>query len=163
MKFLILSLLLILSMNSYADDSHSAIKKEENPAGHDHEDSHVEEENNFVGSDKGILSASEQEGFQLSPQAEKNFEIQLQKVRPNQPLEIPKSALISIGTEVQLYRYRDGHYKRIEFELVRKTTKQVLLRSKDLKYGDQIVVQGMGFLRIAEIAAFGGAPEGHSH
>ncbi|MBC7456901.1 MAG: hypothetical protein H7235_01390 [Bdellovibrionaceae bacterium] len=116
------------------------------------------EENFQVGVGKGIVAASEDDGIKLSPQAEKNFEIQ--KVTGN---IIAKSALVKVGEEVNIYRYRDGFYKRIDFQIVKKVGDQIHIKSHDLKPSDQIVVQGMGFIRVAEIAAFGGAVSGHSH
>lgn len=126
--------------------------------GHGHE-----EGNENIGPGKGIVSASEEEGFQISPQAEKNFEIKRFQVPGSAQFEIPKTAIVTAGTEVNLYRYRDMHYKRVDFVFVSKGDKKVIVKSKDLKAGDEIVVLGTGLLRIAEIAAFGGAPEGHSH
>ncbi len=51
----------------------------------------------------------------------------------------------------------------MDFKKIAQTNHQITLTSKDLTNGDFVVTQGLGFLRIAEIAAFGGAPEGHSH
>ena len=81
----------------------------------------------------------------------------------NSAFEIPKEAVVTAGLEVNLYRYRDGFYKRIDFEELKRLGNKIQIRSKDLKSGDEIALTGLGFLRIAEIAAFGGAPEGHSH
>ncbi len=132
---------------------------------HGHGDEHAqnEEENPQVGPNKGILAASEDEGIKLSPEAEKNFEIQKIKVSNPSSIEIPKDALITAGLEVNLYRYRAGFYKRIDFEQLSRSKNKISIRSRDLQSGDEIAITGLGFLRIAEIAAFGGAPEGHSH
>jgi hypothetical protein len=132
---------------------------------HGHGDEHAknEEENPQVGPNKGILAASEDEGIKLSPEAEKNFEIQKLKVSNPGSIEIPKDALVTAGVEVNLYRYRAGFYKRIDFEQLIRSKNKISIRSRDLQSGDEIAITGLGFLRIAEIAAFGGAPEGHSH
>lgn len=132
---------------------------------HGHGDEHAqnEEENPQVGPNKGILAASEDEGIKLSPEAEKNFEIQKLKVFNPSSIEIPKDSLVTAGVEVNLYRYRAGFYKRIDFEQLSRSKNKISIRSRDLQSGDEIAITGLGFLRIAEIAAFGGAPEGHSH
>ena len=146
------------------DEKEHAHEGEE--AGHGHGDEHGhegEEENPQVGPNKGILEASEDKGIKLSPEAEKNFEIQKIKVTSLANVEIPKSAVVTAGVEVNLYRYRAGLYKRIDFEQLSKSGNKITIRSKDLKSGDEIAITGLGFIRIAEIAAFGGAPEGHSH
>ena len=143
------------------EDEHKHSEKESE--GHGHGDEHGEEENPRVGPNKGILAASEDEGIKLSPEAEKNFEIKKFKITAASSFEIPKDAVVTAGLEVNLYRYRDGFYKRIDFDQISRSGNKISIRSKDLKSGDEIAISGLGFLRIAEIAAFGGAPEGHSH
>ncbi len=144
-----------------AEHKHS--DKEAEDHGHGDEHANSEEENPQVGPNKGILAASEEEGIKLSPEAEKNFEIQKFKITAASSFEIPKDAIVTAGLEVNLYRYRAGFYKRIDFDQLSRSGNKISIRSKDLKSGDEIAITGLGFLRIAEIAAFGGAPEGHSH
>lgn len=130
-----------------------------------HEGEHAEhgkEENSQAGPEKGILAANADDGIKLSPEAEKHFEVRKMKVA-TLPVEVPRTAVVTGGTEVNLFRFRDGFYKRIDFVQIRRTAKTIILQSSDLKVGDQIALTGLGFLRTAESAAFGGAPEGHSH
>ncbi len=148
---------------SKGEDSHSGHEEESKGHGHGDSSAHEGGENPQVGPKKGILAASEEQGIKLSPEAEKNFEIAKLKIATQANFEIPKTAIVTAGIEVNLYRYREGFYKRIDFELVSRTATGVVVHSKELKIGDEIAVTGLGFLRIAEIAAFGGAPEGHSH
>nr|WP_295903301.1 hypothetical protein [uncultured Bdellovibrio sp.] len=136
--------------------------------GHDHEESHEHggdesEENASVGPDKGITSFDEHDGFKLSPEALKNFELKTVALKGAVSWEVPASAVLYSGEEVNLYRVREGFYKRIDFDTISKNGSQVKIKSKDLQAGDEVVVQGVGFLRTAEIVASGGAPEGHSH
>lgn len=126
-------------------------------------DDHGEEENSQVGPDKGIIAASESEGIKLSQEAEKNFEIQRVKIGQSGQIEIPKTAIVTAGEEVNLFRYRNGFYKRVDFQQIGKNGSKIKVRSKDLKNGDEIALTGLGFLRLAEVSAFGGAAEGHSH
>lgn len=130
--------------------------------GHGAHEEGEHEENAQVGPGKGIVEASEADGIKLSPEAEKNFGITKIKFSQN-TFKLPRSAVVTAVKEVNIFRYRSGFYKRIDFEQISRTTENVVVKSKDLKIGDEVVVQGLGFLRIAEIAAFGGAPEGHSH
>ncbi len=132
--------------------------------GHAHgSEGHAEEESGNVGPDKGILEANEEKGFKLSPQALKNFELKTQKISGTGPWKVPQSAKLFSGEEINIYRLRAGFFKRIDFNTLSKTSQHIYLRSKDLRSNDEIVVSGIGFLRIAELAAFGGAPTGHSH
>ena len=152
------------------EDRHDSDHKEEgenhphddNKEGHANGKHEEHEENPQVGPGKGILEASEESGIKLSPEAEKNFEIARLKVS-QESIEIPKSAIVRAVSEVNVFRYRNGFYKRIDFEQLSRAQNKIFIKSEDLKPGDEVVVSGLGFLRIAEIAAFGGAPKGHSH
>lgn len=144
--------------------------KHEEHDGHDDHEGHSDEpggehseENSQVGADKGILEASEEKGIKLSPEAEKNFGIEKVAVNNSQPITISKKTIVTSGVEVNIYRYRDGFYKRIDFAQIGKNDSTFTISSKDLAKGDYIVTKGLGFILVAEIAAFGGAPEGHSH
>lgn len=130
--------------------------------GHHDENEHRHEEGSQVGPDKGILEADERHGIRLSPEAEKNFEIRRVKVA-SLPISVVSDAVVYAGIEENLFRYRQGFYKRIDFTVASKADGNLVIQSQHLKLGDEIVTKGLGFLRIAEIAAFGGAPEGHSH
>lgn len=142
-------------------------KHEGEEAGHKHEGEdehgHGEEENSQVGPDKGILEASEKQGIKLSPEAEKNFDIEKIQITNINSISIEKSTLVTSGVETNIYRYRDGFYKRIDFKINSRNGSKLNITSSDLLKGDSIVTKGLGFILIAEIAAFGGAPEGHSH
>lgn len=132
---------------------------------HDHEH---EEKNPQVGENKGILIADKDQGFKLSPEAERNFEIKRIKIAHSSQVEITKDMIVTAGVEENIYRFRDGFYKRIDFAIIKRiqnkaASEKIIIRSKDLKDGDEIVTAGLGFLRVTEIAAYGGAPEGHSH
>lgn len=130
--------------------------KEEKHEGHDEH----EEGESKIGHGKGIEAASEESGIKLSPQAIKTFEVTTQKVM-KLPITLPEKAFLFLADDVEIYRLRDGFFKRIDFKKI--NNKQLLVTSDDLAVGDEIVTGGVSFIRIAEIAAFGGAPEGHSH
>lgn len=149
-------------------DEHANAKSDE----HDrHQESHEHgkaeghdehEESSQVGPDKGILEANESQGFKLSPEAEKNFGLSRVKVTGTS-VELPRHAIVTAVAEVNVFRYRSGYYKRIDYKEIGRSEDKISIQSEEIKPDDEIVVQGLGFLRIAEIAAFGGAPEGHSH
>jgi hypothetical protein len=171
-----LILIYLVSLSAYSNedhDSHNDKKsveisnqkdhgKEENHSEED-EHGHKEEKNENIGPGKGIVSADEENGFQISPQAEKNFEIKRIKVASLAQIKIPKTAIVTAGMETNIYRYRNGYYRRVDFNVITKQEDGIHISSKELKPNDEIVVHGTGLLRIAELAAFGGAPESHSH
>lgn len=135
---------------------------------HESEESHghgaeEKEESTSVGPEKGILEASEAQGVKLSPEALRNFELKTQKLAGNGPWTFPISARFQSGEEVNLYRLRNGFFKRIDFVQNSRTSQQLVATSKELRAGDEVVIAGLGYLRIAEVTAFGGNSEGHSH
>lgn len=127
---------------------------------HAHGDQHEGEGAN-VGVDKGILEAHEKEGIKLSPEALKTFEIRTLRLIGAGPWTVPASAKLQSGEEVNVYRLRDSFFRRSDFKIVKSDRLQMTIQSLDLKPGDEIVVSGIGYLRIAEIAAFGGTPDEH--
>lgn len=133
--------------------------------GHDDEKHEQDEEeaNSNMGPDKGIVEYDEANGFKLSAEAIKNFELKTLRLVKAGPWSVPSSAALYSAEEINLFRVRDGFYKRIDFTTDKKTPTELIVRSKELKENDEIVIHGVGFLRTAEIVATGGAPEGHSH
>lgn len=152
---------------SEEDDHHEDHKDDEKDEHADHKEdgSHGEESeaNAQVGANKGIVEADKEKGFKLSVEAEKNFDIKKIKVQSSLSVELPLSAIATSTVEVNVYRFRDGFYKRIDFNQISKNQGRISIKSPDLKQGDEIAISGLGFLRVSEIAAFDGAPEGHAH
>lgn len=158
------------------------------------------QERGSVGPDKGITEYDEHEGFKLSKEALKNFDLKYLKLSGQSPWAVPKSALVHTGVETNLFRKRNGFFKRIDFETVNSLSvnpltnnsanslspknlsvdslsnnstannltvntlgTELILHSKDLKEGDEVVLVGNGFLRIAELAVTGGMADGDQH
>jgi hypothetical protein len=130
---------------------------------HDEEGAHEEEANPSVGADKGIIEASELKGFKLSPEALKTFALETKKFSPG--VAVPSESLVYSGETTSVFRVRDGFYKRVAIKKVGKPAKSApqMIESTELRAGDEIVVKGAPFLRIAELDASGGIGEGHSH
>jgi hypothetical protein len=140
-------------------DDHGDEKHEE----HGEEKHEEEEENSKIGPDKGILKADEKLGFILSPEAMKNFGVKTIKLSGEKAWILPSKARVLSQNEVNIFRIRNQFIKRIDFKVLLSEGPNLKIESSDLMNGDEIIVQGIGFVRIAEITAFGGASEGHSH
>lgn len=141
------------------DKDHSAKESKEEHSGHGEE----EEGGGNVGPEKGIIEASPAKGFKLSPEALKNFEIKTVKLAGDGPWPVLTSAIVHSGEETNLMRLRSGFFKSIDFQVIRQTPSGPVVESDDMREGDEIVVSGLGFLKISELAAFGGVAHGHSH
>jgi hypothetical protein len=143
-------------------DSHVDHDHDSKDIGKGHEHGHDESGDN-IGPDKGILEASAKDGIKLSKEALARFGIKTQRLNGRGPWMVPISARVQSGEEVNVFRARGEFYKRIDFSTIKTSFTHITIRTSDLREGDQIVIEGVGFLRIAEVVAFGGAPEGHSH
>lgn len=134
----------------------------------DHKDEHEEEAASAnVGPDKGLTSFDEHSGFTLSKEATKNFEIQTARLGNASPWTLPRAALVVTGEDKSVFRVRKERFLRVDVEILKKSKSQVTLRAKDLAPkglapGDEVVVSGAGFLRVAEIDATSGE-SGHHH
>jgi hypothetical protein len=116
-----------------------------------------------IGKDYGIESFDPLTGFSLSSEARKNFDVDPRAIEGNGPWAMPSGAIVTSGLEENLYRLRDGKFKRIDFELLQKVgSDQVSIKSKFLKAGDSICTKNLGFLRIVEIAASGDGSSEHA-
>jgi len=179
MKKLLILVALVFSVSklSFAEekhDDHAHDEKEHKESdehgeeGHDdhgeeeHGDEHEgEEENSAVGPDKGILEKSEN-GFKLSPEAIKSFELKTQKFVNNQA-QFPRPTLVEVKEEKFVYRMRDGWIKKIPVKVLKKDKVLVTLELSQFKNGDEIIVSGTGFVRVSELVAEEGMAEGHAH
>lgn len=131
--------------------------------GHGHEEkAGAEEPPKNVGPGKGVVSYSEKEGFQLSPEATKKFGLTYVNVKGTSPWEINTSAIIQTGADTSVYRNKNGIIKRIDISIVKKGKEKSLVSSKEIQSGDQIIVTGVSFLRTAELDLTSGE-SGHHH
>ena len=112
---------------------------------------------------KGVFEVDVHEGFKVGPQALKNFDISLVALTGKAPWRLPKTSIVRTGEERNLFRLRNGFFKRVDFSVVSTGNGVFVVESSDLAAGDSVVTTGMGFLRIAEISAFGGVADGHAH
>ncbi|MBX3019866.1 MAG: hypothetical protein KF767_18410 [Bdellovibrionaceae bacterium] len=154
-KIWILVCFLLITPPAWSADEHDE-------HGPDHTEERSETPEN-VGPEKGIVAIDDHDGFKLSPEAEKNFEIRAIVLKDAGPWTLPKMATVRSGSEVSLYRRRAGFIKRIDFTPASQSGETIRVSSKDLRPGDEILIAGLGFVRIAELAATGGMAEGHSH
>ncbi|AUN98422.1 hypothetical protein DOM21_09060 [Bacteriovorax stolpii] len=147
---------LMSSLTLFAGEGHGHKEKKEEHA--EHKDEHKDEHGH--GDEHG--EGTSENGFKLNEKSTKKFGIQTVTLKAG-VVEVPREAIFKGLNEVNVYRFRDGFYKRIDFKTLENNKDVLKISSSDLKSGDQIVIQGVGFLRIAEIAASGGISDSHSH
>lgn len=167
--------LLFLAGPLKAGDDHKDHKPGEAPkggakaeAGHTegeeegHKDGHGEEEANpNVGPGKGV-EAFGHEGMKVSAKAAASMKLKTAPLSGAGSFRVPIQSLVTFQDDVGVYRVRGGWIKMAHVEVVERTKKDALLRSKDLKAGDQIVISGAAGLRVAELDLTSGEV-GHGH
>ncbi len=140
-------------------DNHQDEDKDDHK--NEHKDEHKDEHGEHGDHDDHANEVSA-DGFKLNDASIKTFGlVNLPYSAPS--VVVSKEAIFKGLNEVNLYRLRNGFYKRVDFKILSQNKNDFRVSSPDLAAGDQIVVKGIGFLRIAEIAASGGLSDSHSH
>ncbi len=152
----------------HADDhvKKGASAKDEHEGGEEHGEEHgeghgEEEANPNVGPGKGV-EAFGHEGMKLSAKAAASLGLKTSPIAVAGGGKVPASALVFFQDEVGVYRSRGGWIKLVEVALGERTKRDAVVRSKDLKPGDQLVVAGAAAIRVIELDLTSG-DVGHGH
>lgn len=100
-----------------------------------------------VGPDKGVTEVAKDKSFKLSPEATKNFGLKTIPFAVGS-IAVPKESIVRTLKEAQIFRLRDGFLKSVDFKVVTKGDRTLTIQSTELQAKDEIVVSGVGFLRI---------------
>ncbi len=114
-----------------------------------------------VGPDKGILEKKE-EKFRLAPEAIKTMEIET-KPYSGGSVTVDRKSIVFAKSEKSIFRVHEGWFERIPIKVISRDSNTYTLTAELLVAGDQIVISGIGFLRIAEIFAEEGDEQSHAH
>ncbi|MDX6769041.1 MAG: hypothetical protein SF051_05875 [Elusimicrobiota bacterium] len=133
----------------------------EGEEGHGEEHGEEEEASPNVGPGKGV-EAFGHEGMKLSAKAAASLGFKTSPIAGNGAVKVPVSALVFFQDEVGVYRSRGGWIKLVEVELAERTKRDAIVRSKELKPGDQLVVAGAAAIRVIELDLTSG-DVGHGH
>ena len=153
-----------------SEDEHKDGDEEEHGHGHGDETSHKEDEHGHghggggkaVGEGKAIVEISEEKGFKLSKEAIKTLELKLLNVDSDEFL-IEKTTLVTSKKLKGVYRFRGGFFKLLLVELKKEVDGKYLVKAKGVDFGDQIVINGVGLLRVADVYSTDKAEYSHSH
>ena len=104
---------------------------------------------------KAVYETSAELGMRLGDKPLKNIEV---KTIPYSSLSnqvIPIESLVHFQDQIGIYRLRDGWFKLIKIQIIKKKEKLVTVRTKELQEKDEVVIHGADLLRVAEMDAFG--------
>lgn len=107
-----------------------------------------------IGPGKAVLEAVEANGIRLSEKAIHNLNLRFAPVANGGVSKVPASALVKFQDFLAVYRKRDGWLKMVEVE-PRFQDMSALIVSKDLKPGDELVVENASLLRVVDLDVWG--------
>jgi hypothetical protein len=151
---------------------HNDHKDDDNHSGHDHakgkhdddgdHDGHDHGGGKAIGKGKAIEVVDEVKGFKLSREAIKTLKLKLQTVDGDE-FQIVKSTLVASKGIKGLYRFRGGFFKFMPVKLLKEIGGKYLVKVKGVDFGDQIVTNGVGLLRVTDVYSTDKSEYGHSH
>ncbi len=115
-----------------------------------------------VGKGKAIEMVDEKNGFKLSKEAIKTLNLKLKTVNGDE-FSIKKTSLVTSKGAKGIYRFRGGFFKFLPIQLKKEENGGYLVKVKGVEFGDQIVTNGLGLLRITDVYSTDSSEYGHSH
>ncbi|WP_127717045.1 hypothetical protein [Halobacteriovorax sp. HLS] len=143
------------------DDGHEHNKHKEED-GHDHGSHEGHGGGKAIGKGKAIEEVDEIKGFKLSREAIKTLELKLNTV-DGSTFKISKKTLVASKNKKGVYRFRAGFFKFMPAEITKELSDGYLVEVKGVDFGDQIVVNGVGLLRVTDVYSTDKSEYGHSH
>jgi len=179
-----LGLVFLLLSFSYGEDDH---KNEKGHADHKGEKGHVDHADHkgekghddhadhksekghddhgsgkSIGKGKAIEEVSEIKGFKLSKEAIKTLNLKLKNVE-GATFKITKSTLVTSKNKKGVYRFRSGYFKFMPAKIIKNVKDEFLVEVIGVGFGDQIVTNGVGLLRVTDIYSTDKSAYGHAH
>lgn len=149
------------------DDGHDHSKHKDDD-GHDHgsHEGHDSHEGHgggkAIGKGKAIEEVDEIKGFKLSKEAIKTLKLKLNTV-DGSSFKISKKTLVASKNEKGVYRFRAGFFKFMPAKITKELSDGYQVEVKGVDFGDQIVVNGVGLLRVTDVYSTDKSEYGHSH
>jgi hypothetical protein len=158
---IILIFIYLLNGLAFAEDGHDHSIQEKYD---EHKDSkvHDHETSKAIGKGKAIEIVDEIKGFKLSKESIATLNLKFQKIDGNE-FRINKSTLVSSKSIKGVYRFRAGFFKLLSAKILKETDSEYRVKVAGLNLNDQIVISGVGLLRVADIYSIDKSEYGHSH
>ncbi|MCR9206349.1 MAG: hypothetical protein NXH75_17340, partial [Halobacteriovoraceae bacterium] len=115
-----------------------------------------------IGKGKAIEAVDEVKGLKLSKEAIKTLKLKLKTVDGDE-FSIEKTTLVASKGVKGLYRFRGGFFKFLPVKLKKEVKGKYLVKVKGVDFGDQIVTNGVGLLRVTDVYSTDKSEYGHSH
>lgn len=107
---------------------------------------------------------SEKKEFEISKEAVEFLKIETGKIKKESGrFKIPKKSLVYFQNKTGIYVKENHHFKLIEVVSFQLQGQFAFVQSEELSDGDEVVVSGVSFVRIAHLEATGQGGQGHAH
>lgn len=126
------------------------------------EDGHDHGGGKAIGKGKAIVDVDEKKGFKLSKEAIKTLKLKLSTV-DGSTFKIGKNTLVASKNKKGVYRFRAGYFKFLPAKILKEEKNGYKVEVKGVDFGDQIVVDGVGLLRVTDVYSTDKSEYGHSH
>jgi hypothetical protein len=146
---------------------HDNLDDHDDHKGHDHtkhsdHEGHGHGSSKAIGKGKAIEVVDEIKGFKLSKEAIKTLKLKLQNVDGDEFI-VSKSTLVSSKNIKGVYRFRAGFFKLLSAKIVKETKTGYRVKVVGVEFGDQIVINGVGLLRVTDVYSTDKSEYGHAH
>lgn len=105
---------------------------------------------------KAVFEYSVESGMKLTEKALKNIEVKTTKVSSGSQQAISANALVYFQDQIGVYRLRNGWFKLVKVQLIKKGSSEVVIQSPELGADDEVAIHGADLLRVSEMDAAGG-------
>ncbi len=129
---------------------------------HDSHDDHGHGGGKAIGKGKAIEEVDEKKGFRLSKEAIKTLKLKLNTV-DGSTFKINKKTLVASKNIKGVYRFRAGFFKLLPAKITKELPDGYMVEVKGVDFGDQIVINGVGLLRVTDVYSTDKSEYGHSH
>lgn len=142
----------------HSDEKHGTDKHDDHKDG----DDHGHGGGKAMGEGKAIVEVDEVKGFKLSKEAIKTLKLKLKTVEGS-TFGIGKKTLVASKDMKGVYRFRAGFFKLLPAKIIKEEANGYKVEVKGVDFGDQVVINGVGLLRVADVYSTDKSEYGHGH
>ena len=106
--------------------------------------------------EKAVLEGSPERGIKLSEKAISRLGLNFFDIQSTGKIEVPNQGIVHSLSVEGVYRVRDGWFKFLIINPLRKDASTTTFQSSELAIGDRVVTLGSELVRVAEMEEFSG-------
>jgi hypothetical protein len=115
------------------------------------------------GPGKAIEAFDKEQGFKLSEKATIAMAVSFRRLDQGGLWRLPKESIVHLKQSTGVYRKFEGWISFVLVKVVKRERDALLVTSQDLEPGDEVAVQGAGFLRMTDADLNAGTVDSCAH